>query len=313
MDTATEALLSDRITGRLAERRATAQTLPLPFDDGIDDAVPFVLTAAAHREVLGRTVRPVPAATGRRPQPGPAGAAALQSDDAAGAGDGSELVRAQSRALLRSGMPIATIAAALGTDVRCVERWTADLGDELARRRRRRGPLRSRSAPAGAASGGPVGGDPLANVDERSRDGLPVTDRHLAGLVYALAHVDVDGVAIVHDRIEPVAELVRAIRERMDVDPSRIRVAVRVGPDVPVDRARTVTAERLGVDPVTVVVGRSAVPGARDLELRVDIRDAGVAEQLRRWRDGESRDGSGLRGWDSNPQTFRLTADCSAS
>jgi hypothetical protein len=284
--------------------QAVAQTLPLPFDDGLDEAVPFVLTAAAHREVLGRSVGPTStiSAPDRPPRNvGSSPEASHVSSEAAEAPAASELLRAQSRALLRSGMPIRTIAAALDIDVGRIEDWTADLCDELARRRRRRQSTRSRH------DGRVTEADVPRAVD------APVSERHLAGLVYALADIEDDGVAIVHDRIEPVAVLMDAIRGRLQVDPSRIRVAMRVGADLPVDRTLRETAARLGVEPSTIVVGRSLVPGPRAVELRLDIRDATVADQLRRWRDAELSGGTGLRGWDSNPQTFRLTADCSAS
>jgi hypothetical protein len=286
---------------------AEPQMLPLPFDDGTDESVPFVLTAAAHREVLGRDVPPLVAVTppqDRAPSvtPGPVG----DEDDASEMRPDTR--RAQARALLRSGMPSATIAAALGVGTDQVDRWTADLGDELARRRRAvRRPVR-REPPA-APSAPPV----AAVAPEASAPFLP-------GLALALAEVDEDAVTIVHDRIEPVALLVDALRAHGDVDRTRLRVAVRLTSDLPADRMRAELAERLGVDAATITVGRSTAAMRSGLELRVDVRDEVAARLVRAWRDGvggadrEDRVGtSGLRGWDSNPQTFRLTADCSAS
>jgi len=285
---------------RRSDSGAVAQTLPLPFDDERDEPVPFVLTAAAHREVLGRTVGPLPADVAPTVDEVVAGPDAAIDEGAA------ELMRAQSRALLRSGMPIGTIAAALGADVGSVTRCTADLGDELARRRRRR-PVdrRSNRDVLDLAGVGAVSGSGAVGAGE--------TDHLLAGLAYALAAIEDESVAISHDRVGPVAVLLRALRSKLDVHSSRIRVAVRVGADMPVDRTRTMVAEQLGVEAATIVVGRTTEPGARALELRVDIRDVAVAALLWEWRDGGQRGGSGLRGWDSNPQTFRLTADCSAN
>jgi hypothetical protein len=272
---------------------AEPQVLPLPFDDGADETVPFVLTAAAHREVLGRPV-PALAAVGAATDPP--------------AEEPTDTRRVQARALLRSGMPTSTIAAALGVDVVEVDRWTADLGDELERRRRRA--TRRPSRPS-RASGSTEGVELPGVRAPMSRD---ERERLLPGLTLALAEVDGDMVTLVHDRVEPVALLLDALRED-GVALSSPRIAIRLAPHLPADRIRKEVADRLGVEADTIVVGRSAVGTNRGLELRVDVRDATAALAVRRWC-GAAADGadvSGLRGWDSNPQTFRLTADCSAS
>ena len=261
----------------------TPEPLPLPFDDGPDEAVPFVLTAAAHREVLGGTVPPLVAV-----------------DDVPDDDDGGTR-RMQARALLRSGMPMSTVAAALGVDVEVVEEWTADLVDELARRRRRAG----RRTPPVSSSETP---SPRSTTSASSWGSA--RDRLLPGLAYAIAEVGEDEVAFVHDRVEPVALLLDALREAEDLEERRVRVAVRISPDMPADRTRAELANRLRVDAATVTVGRSATGTTGSIELRVDIRDAAAAHRVATWCGAER---SGLRGWDSNPQTFRLTADCSAS
>ena len=135
-------------------------------------------------------------------------------------------------------------------------------------------------------------------------------DRLLPGLAYALAEVGEDAVSFVHDRVEPVALLLDALREAEELPARRVRVAVRLSPDLPADRTRAEVARRLGIDAETITVGRSAAGATGSVELRVDVRDAAAAQRVASWCGAE---GSGLRGWDSNPQTFRLTADCSAS
>ena len=298
-----------------------AVPLPLPFEDGADEAVPFILTAAAHREVLGRSVPRLAPVPDRSDDPGtPVGSVPSAQEDAASIDEGSDTRRVQARALLRSGMPVTTIAAALGVDVSAVERWTADLGDELARRRRsaaRRRPAPARTSPErGAGRRSEAAGDPA-----------PLAPQLVPGLALALAEVDDDGVALVHHDVGPVAILLGAIRARLDVPAGRIRVAVRLAPDVPTDRTRAILAEQLGVEATTIVIGRAGFGSPRPLELRVDLRDADAARLVRGWQDGAPldgadaagattdgpADGTGLRGWDSNPQTFRLTADCSAN
>lgn len=311
--------------------QAVPQMLPLPFDDGVDDAVPFVLTAAAHREVLGRDAPPLSAVpSAERGSAAPGVAADVAAGVAAGADDApvADTRRVQARALLRSGMPVATIAAALGVSTGDIELWTGDLGDELARRRRRstarRGTVRvPASAPAGVIDLG-------AGV-ERSR---PQSERQrlVPGLALALAVTDEDGVAFLHHEVEAIAILLDAVRAELEVPAARIRVAVRVAPDVPSDRTRIEVAQRLGVDPTAIVMGRADSEAARPLELRVDVRDVEAGRLVRGWCEGGADEGtvedgaargpgragddagrSGLRGWDSNPQTFRLTADCSAN
>jgi hypothetical protein len=280
--------------------------LPLPFDDEVDAAIPFVLTAAAHREVFGREVPPLVAA------PSLVATAAAEAAEVDATADTRRL---QARALLRSGMPITTIAAALGVDSTSVEAWTVDLEDELARRRSRRRVS---------------GSDSVRRPSPASRDAEapgPDRERLLAGLAFALAEVDADGFTVRHDRLEPVAVLLDAVRAQRDVPHSRLRIAVRLAPDLPADRVRTEVAERLGVAGAQILTGRTGPDVHRGFEIRVDVRDAASAELVRAWRDGTrpgiapdaastgavDRDAMGLRGWDSNPQTFRLTADCSAS
>jgi hypothetical protein len=265
---------------------ATAVPLPLSFDDESDAPIPFVLTAAAQRGVLGREIPPlsvVPAAV-----------------------EPADTRRVQARALLRSGMPVPTIAAALDVDAVTVEGWTADLIDELARRRRRtvhraRGARISPGIDAGGTDGEPV------SVTER--------DRMLPGLAFAVAATDGDAVTLLHDRLSPVAVLVDALIDQVPDLRGRMRVALRVGGGLPQDRVRAEVADRLGIDAHRIIVGRGGedLMSSGRLEIRIDIRDEVAAQLVRSWRAGSSGDASGLRGWDSNPQTFRLTADCSAS
>ena len=268
--------------------------LPLPFDDEVEAAVPFVLTAAAHREVLGR------------PAPSLAVVADVststdEDEDGDGEGRAGDTRRLQARALLRSGMPRRTIAAALGVEEPRVMRWTDDMDDELTRRRR----SGARRPAARVASRGVV-----AKGVRSAADAEPAVapERLIAGVAYAIAVSDGESVAISHDRLEPVGMLLDALRAVNDVPASRIRVAIRVPAGAAGDRVRADVAERLGVDPATIIIGRHGVGGAQELALRLDIRDARCAATVDAWRAGE-----GLRGWDSNPQTFRLTADCSAS
>jgi len=280
---------------RATSREASAVPLPLPFDDESETPIPFVLTAAAQRGVLGRELPPlsvVPAAT-----------------------EPVDTRPVQARALLRSGMPVATIAAALGVGEATVEGWTEDLVDELARRRRQAASRRSASPRALKATGGPV----TVPLDEGHRS------RVLAGLAFALTQVDEHGVTILHDRVDTVAVLLDGLRSELPGITDRMRIALRVGTELPADRTGADVAERLGFERESIVIGRGGVGSGAQVEIRVDVRDPDAARLVRTWRDGSLGDSgdsgdpggsgavSGLRGWDSNPQTFRLTADCSAN
>jgi len=283
------------IEARPAPIRATA--LPLPFDDEGEQPVPFVLTAAAQRDVLGRVPPPLVAV------PPVAASSVVEAPVAELIAPGAtDTRRVQARALLRSGMPVLTIAAALGVDVEAAETWTEDLVDELARRRRRPSG-RGRPAPIGSG----VGVEQVRPPRPSEQQGL------LAGLVFALADIHDHGVTIRHDRLEPVGVLFDALREAVPRAVDRTRVALRVGPGLPGDRVRSDVAARLGIDAECIRVGRCTDGVGATLDIRVDVRDGAAAASAIRWRDGTSSGGSGLRGWDSNPQTFRLTADCSAS
>jgi len=289
MDTKTRTHPSGSVAASApAAAAATAVPLPLPFDDESEAPIPFVLTAAAQRGVLGRELPPLSVV--------PAAAEPVDTR------------RVQARALLRSGMPVATIAAALDVEVGTVEGWTEDLVDELARRRRH---AVRRGAVTRVVASGPTreGGRGPATATDR--------DRILPGLAFALAEADDHGVTVLHDRVEPVALLLDALRAQLPDVSERMRVALRVGTDLPTDRVRAEVAGRLGIDAQRIVVGRGSAAMGQVLdgriEIRLDIRSADAAELVGAWRDGAVGAVSGLRGWDSNPQTFRLTADCSAS
>ncbi len=265
--------------------RAQALALPLPFDDGADDQVPFVLTAAAHREVLGRDVPPLVAVTGPPHEgtslgPEPAGGHTEGPDpaDDGGAPEAADTRRAQARALLRSGMPVATIAAALGVEAPVVETWTGDLVDELARRRRRSVRATRATPPAPAAVARAVSPAAATGSTERAR--------LVPGLALALAQVTDDGVALVHDRVEPVRLLLDALREHLDPYRSRIRVAVRLGSGLAADRTCADLALALGVDASSITIGRGSTAAPDELLLRVDVRAPEAAHIVRTWIEG---------------------------
>jgi len=261
-------------------------TLPLAFDDEADERVPFTLTAAAHRAVgdVGAVRLRV---VGDRS--GPADAA-----DASGAADGpdaSDTRRAQARALLRSGMPVATIAAALGVPDATVTAWTDDV--ELRRRRRRGAAVGSTAAPTRQHGG--IAGAPLASGTgalAAVAPALPVVLDHtdpvqrgvLAGLVLALLEVDEDGLSLRHDRVEPIALLLDALRAALPLPDERVRVAVKVAADLALDRTRAMVADRLGMAVDRIVAGRwTSAPSDHAFQVRLDVVDRDAAALVSGW------------------------------
>jgi hypothetical protein len=285
----------------------TPLLLPLVFDDEADERVPFVLTAAAHRAVGDdgatrlRVVDDQPQVAVRHASAPaisggawPAGVQIAGKGAEAGAHDDADVVdgtdtrRAQARALLRSGMPVATIAAALGVPDAVVASWTGDV--EL--RRRRRG--RARTAPVATPMIAPAFGSAsassgaLAAVAPALPEVLdhtdPVQRGVLAGLVLALLEVDEDGLSLRHDRVEPVALLLDALRAALPLPDERIRVAVKVAADLAIDRTRALVADRLGVDADRIVAGRwASAPSAQAFQVRLDVVDAGAAQLVSGW------------------------------
>lgn len=273
----------------------TPLLLPLAFDDEADERVPFTLTAAAHRAVGDGSAIRLRVVADRS---GPSGQVERTSAatgvvstrhgaaDSSGGVDVSDTRRAQARALLRSGMPVVTIAAALGVPDATVDSWTVDV--ELLRRQRR-GPAshghagrtgadRSRKGSAGAlARVAPALPGVLDHTD-------PVQRGVLAGLVLALLEVDEGGLSLRHDRVEPVALLLDALRAALPLPDERVRVALKVAADLALDRTRAMVAERLGVAADRIVAGRwSSAPSTHAFQVRLDVVDAAAAALVQSW------------------------------
>jgi hypothetical protein len=258
----------------------TPLLLPLAFDDEGDERVPFTLTAAAHRAVGDERAPRLTVVVDR--------SAAVDAPDAP---DASDTRRAQARALLRSGMPVTTIAAALGVPDALVASWTGDV--EL-RRRQRRGPAQrgvARRPGAGGSAEHGAGGSGAGSLMTVA-PALPAVLDHtdpvqrgvLAGLVLALLEVDEDGLSLRHDRVEPVALLLDALRAALPLPDERVRVAVKVAADLAVDRTRAMVAERLGVAADRIVAGRwASAPSTDAFQVRLDVVDAAAARLVGTW------------------------------
>jgi hypothetical protein len=249
---------------------AVPLALPLAFDPEDDVPVPFMLTRLARREVAPDRVpvlRIVPSgsSTDRRAADG------IEED---GNAKGEEVRHdtrpAQARALRRSGMPLATIAAAIGVNADRVAQWVAEVD-----------PVRRRSPRAGSPR---VAADSLTArhrtlAAELRAAADPLQLGVVAGLAAAVTEVDGDLVSLVGD-LEPVARLLDLLRAEIAIDADRLRVAIRVAPAEALDRARAEVAARLGVTTERIVAGRAQHPEQVEREIRIDVRSQAAADRI---------------------------------
>jgi hypothetical protein len=244
-----------------------ALPLPLPFDDELDAPVRFSLTPRARREVAPEQVP----ALRLVPPDGERGRAEVSAPQ-----DPTDVRPAQARALRRSGMPVPTIAAAIGADLRLVVGWTKDT--EPVRRTARR-------VPRGHQAAAP------AKAPARAREvpTRPLGAREARGMAVALAEFDTDlaGVGFTHARPEVLGAVLEEIRRQVPVADWRVRVAIRVAAELGVDRCRGAVAAALGVDAGRIVAGRWSDAPTRDaLEVSLHIADEDAARSVRVWMDG---------------------------
>lgn len=245
---------------------ATATPLPLPFDDGLDAPIGFSLTPRARR-----TVAPAQYPVLRLVVPGEG----PEHDDP------SDVRPAQARALRRSGMPITTIAAAIGVDPDLVERWTQGAA-----------PTRRRAAGPTVPSRGTPRKVPAAPVMRASQPAPLVVSGEEAsaiGMAVALATFDTDGsgVTFTHRRSEVLAAVLKQLRQHGAVDERRIRVAVRAAERLGVDRCRASVARTLGVPVETMLVGRWVDATSEDLvEVTLRITDPAAVATVLAWVEG---------------------------
>lgn len=250
--------------------------LALPFDDEGDRPVPFLLTAAARRALDPADVpvlRVVPAAaTAAAASPAPAPVPTGPDPD--------DLRPAQARALRRSGMRPATIAAAMAVEPATVEVWTADV--VTARRRPAAGGSARRAGAARVARdrGGP------ARVAAAGRRLAGKESAVAAGLAVALARIDEDGGAVTlsDERPDLVAAAFGAVRAEVALAADAVRVAARCGPALAGDRVRADLAARLDLRPDRIVVGRwHGAPAADAVEVSVRIADRRAVRTVDAW------------------------------
>jgi hypothetical protein len=263
---------------------------PLPFDDEADHPIPFRLTARARRTVAPDRLPPLEVVPdrgtgdrGHRTAPG-----TDAGEDDGHLDDPTDTRPARARALRRAGIPVARIATQLGVDELAVRAWTGDVTvtetDEAVR-----------ALPTGAqARDLEVEHDRLAFELARAAAREDAVDRLArdadfaagVGLAAALAEVDVHAVTLSSGHPEVVGRLLTWLSAHADVDLARVRVVLRLGPDVAGDVARHRWAAGLAlpVERISHTRWRGApAPDATDALVR--LHDPSLAATVAGWRD----------------------------
>jgi hypothetical protein len=270
---------------------------PLPFDDEADHPIPFALTARARRTVAPEQLPPlevVPDRSGPTVPPRP-GTVALDDQDDGHLDDPTDTRPARARALRRAGVPVVRIANQLGVDDLAVRAWTGDVTVQAVPE------ADGVAEPAGRSPRGRGGTLALDLEDDRTAFELAraaarddavtrlLSDPDFAagvGLVAALAEVDPHAVTLASPHPEVIGRLLTWVAAHAEVDVTRVRVVLRIGPDVAGDLARHRWADAVGVpvDRISHTRWRAApAPDATDALVR--LHDPALAASVAGWRD----------------------------
>jgi len=272
-----------------------------PADAGPDAAhdqpIGFALTARARRAVApGALPELSVVGVGSRTSPAP-GDGALEEP--------ADTRPARARALRRAGVPISAIARQLDADQLAVTAWVGEVAPTTRQHRRAAGgaaaPTGAEPAGAEATGAGSTGAEAtgdqelevaaqLARADaaDLARQRL-VDDPGFAvavGLLAATATADRHAVTIT---ASDTRQVVRALHALSAEDPTvlgRLRVVVRVGPQLAGDLERHRIAGELGVDAVQVSWTRwRAAPQPDAVQLLVRIAEPSLAASVAGWID----------------------------
>lgn len=265
---------------------------PLPLD--ANGPVPFTLTARARRVVAPHSLPSL------RLLPDPSTAPQERSlHDAAPVDldDPHDTRPSQARALRRAGVDLDDIARELGVDDLVVRAWVDGVAPARSARRRLEAVARDTgTAPAderrarqlvqrqrSAEAFRERRAEARAEVVDRLADPAFATGLALlAGVVEAGVHAAVVTVR----RREVGGAVVRWLTGSADVEPSRIRVLLRLAPQAPADVAAHGWAEALGLPAGQISYTRwRAAPSADDEEATVRIADPAASARLAGWRD----------------------------
>jgi hypothetical protein len=268
----------------------TGAQQPLPFDDEADHPIPFTLTARARRTVAPDALPPLEIVPDRSHLPAPGGPAGAEDEDDGHLDDPTDTRPARARALRRAGVPVARIAGQLGVDELAVRAWTGDVaaGGADAGEVRRAAPSRAQALDLELEQERTAFELARAAAREEALARLTIDPDFAAGvgLVAALAEVDVHAVTVSCAHREVIGRLLTWLAAHVDLDLERVRVVLRLGPDVAGDLARHRWSEGLGVPVERIAHTRwrgAPAPDATDALVR--LHDAALAATIAGWRD----------------------------
>lgn len=277
-----------------AAGRAAEQTT-LPFDAAVDEPIPYALTARARRAVAPQTL---PGLTLLPEADDPADVAQPSLSEVVpdALDDPSDLRSARARALRHAGVDIDDIAGELGVDPIVVRAWVDDIAPVRSARRR----LRAVPSRPGAATGPAPGvGDARRRAEavfEATRSGArraardrvdadPAFVRGL-GLVTGVAEVSPQAVVVTTRDVAVARAAVRWLTGTVELDAARLRVLLRLAPQVAADLAVHAWQEAIGVAGERIQHTRwRQAPTATSVEAIIRITDPRVAGALAGWRD----------------------------
>lgn len=271
------------------------ETLPFP----VDGPIPFALTARARRVVAPGSL-PSLRVLGRPEADGSAGPApqTTRLHDAAPVDldDPHDTRPSRARALRRAGVEVARIATELDVDELVVRAWVDEVGPVHSARRRLRAVAEAPTGNAGEHRTRQIVEHrraaerfDAAREAARAEVGPRLTEPGFVtglGLVAGLLEFGHHAAVLTVRRRDLAGAAVRWLLESGGVAPSRVRVLLRIAPQVAGDLAAHDWATSLGLPPGQVSFTRwRAAPDAEAEEAMIRIADPAAAARLAGWRD----------------------------
>lgn len=269
---------------------------PLPF--GPDEPIPYALTARARRFVAPEALPALSVVDDRRTAPdGPARERPEPPavDGPVDLDDPHDTRPSQARALRRAGLSFAQIARELDVDPLVAQAWIDDVAPVRSARRRLRA---VGSTPAGRRD---PHGDAAEDVERRvrferrrSEAAAEAADRLAGdagfarglGLVAGVVTLSEHAVLLTTRDADLAAAALRWIVRETEVPQTRIRVLLRLAPQVAGDAAAHAWAERLGLASERVAFTRwRGAPDAAAVEATIRLADPELAGTLAGWRE----------------------------
>lgn len=271
----------DRAEGPATVTPSSSQQV-LPFDDEADEPIGFSLTARARRMI----------------SPEDLPALALVPEPAwPVADDPGDTRPSRARALRRAGLSPAAIAEQLQVDPLLIHAW---IGVPVGSGQQPIGPTAVGSPMASPSGSDEVAGDALES--ERSAafelaraaasdHALRVLAHDPAfaaglGLLASIVEVDRHAIAITTGDQDVVARILAWLDEELAVDPSRVRLVLRIGRGVAGDLVAHRWATRLQMSRHRVATTRwHDAPEPEAVQALLRVADPGVAATVAGWRD----------------------------